>query len=156
MIVSDATALITLINIDEFEVLSLFTEYIVITPEVYAEVTEQAAAKIYIDTQKDKSFIVIKSYKDTAIFEAFCYVLDTGESASIALALETKLPLIIDEKKGRKFAQMQGVKIIGLVGILKYLYKNETLSEKRIRSIITKLNASDFRINPTLLMLILE
>lgn len=156
MIVSDATVLITLMNIDEFEVLSLFVNHIIITPEVYDEVTQQTVSKMYIDKQKDKGFINIKSYEDTALFEAFSYVLDAGESASIALAVETKLPLIIDEKKGRKFAQMQGVKIIGLVGILKYLYKNKILSEEKIRSIIRKLNASDFRISSTLLMLILE
>jgi len=154
MIVSDATALITLINIDEFQVLSLFAEKLIITPEVYAEVTQQAHAKKYMERQKEYGFISIQSYVDSSRFDAFCYLLDAGEAASITLALEKNLPLIIDEKKGRKFAQAQGVEIIGLVGILRYLYVEDVLTKEEIQDIIQKLNASDFRISPALLALV--
>ena len=156
MIVSDATALITLINIDEFQVLSLFAEQLIVTPEVYAEVTQQVHAKRYMDTQKENGFISIQSYVDSSRFDAFCYLLDAGEAASITLALEKNLPLIIDEKKGRKFAQAQGVEIIGLVGILRYLYVENILTKEEIQDIIQKLNASDFRISPALLALVLK
>ena len=156
MIISDATALITLINIDEFRVLSLFTEHIVITPEVYDEVIQHADARRYMREQKEKGFISIEHYTDSSYFDAFCYLLDEGEAASITLALEKKLPLIIDEKKGRKFAQAQGVEIIGLVGILKYLYTKNILTKEETQSIVQKLNVSDFRISPALLDLILK
>lgn len=156
MIVSDATVLITLINIDEFRVLSLFTEHIVITPEVYEEVIQHAHARRYMQEQKEKGFISIEHYTDSSNFDAFCYLLDEGEATSITLALEKNLPLIIDEKKGRKFAQAQGVEIIGLVGILKYLYTKNILTKEETQSIVQKLNISDFRISPALLDLILK
>jgi len=156
MIISDATILITLINIDEFPILELFIEKITITNEVYEEVSHKPNAKKYLDQQIAKGFIGIESYKSLSLFKEINYLLDAGESASIALAVEKKLPLIIDEKKGRKFAQKQGIEIIGLVGILQFLYVEKRLSQEETLKIIRKLNASDFRISDKLLALILQ
>jgi len=156
MIISDATALITLINIDEFSILELFIEKITITNEVYKEVIKKESAKKYLDCQIDEGFIAVESYKSLTLFKELNYLLDTGESASIALAIEKKLPLIIDEKKGRKFAQKQGIEIIGLVGILRFLYVEKRLTQEETLNIIKKLNASDFRISDKLLTLILQ
>jgi len=66
------------------------------------------------------------------------------------------LPLIIDEKKGRRFAQKQGVEVIGLIGILRFLYIEEKLSYDDTLNIVNKLNNSDFRISDKLLALIFE
>lgn len=156
MIVSDATILITLINIDEFAILELFVEKIIIPNEVYKEVSQKPSAKKYLDAQIDKGFISLENYEDMALFKEINYLLDAGESASITLAIEKKLPLIIDEKKGRRFAQRQGVEIIGLVGILRFLYVEKRLDREEILGIIQKLNDSDFRISDKLLALILE
>ena len=105
---------------------------------------------------RDKGFILLENYQDMALFKEINYLLNTGESASITLAIEKKLPLIIDEKKGRRFAQKQGIEIIGLVGILRFLYVEKRLSRECILVIIQKLNDSDFRISKKLLALILE
>ena len=156
MIISDATILITLINIDEFTILELFVEKIMIPNEVYKEVSQKPSAKKYLDTQIDKGFISLDSYENMTLFKEINYLLDAGESASITLAIEKELPLIIDEKKGRRFAQRQGVEIIGLVGILRFLYVEKRLSREEILVMIQKLNDSDFRISDKLLALILE
>ncbi len=155
MIISDATILITLINIDEFRVLKLFIDSIIIPYEVYNEVSAKQNAKKYLDNEIDKGFISIQTYKSKSIFQEINYILDSGESASIAMAIERELPLIIDEKKGRRFAQKQGIEIIGLVGILRFLYIENRLNRNEILDIIKKLNSSDFRINSKLLDLIL-
>lgn len=44
--------------------------------------------------------------------------LDPGESAAIALALELKSPLMIDERDGREVARSHGLEIIGAIGVL--------------------------------------
>ena len=155
MIISDATILITLINIDEFRLLKLFIDSIIIPNEVYREVSQKISAKNYLDSEIAKEFIRIESYENDTLFREINYILDDGESASIALAIEKKLPLIIDERKGRRFAQKQGVEIIGLVGILRFLYVKRRLSKSEILAIIEKLNNSDFRISSKLLDLIL-
>ena len=155
MIISDATILITLINIDEFRVLKLFVDRIIIPSEVYNEISQKTSAKNYLDTQIDEAFISVENYANMVLFREINYILDDGESASITLAIERGLPLIIDEKKGRKFAQKQGIEIIGLVGILRFLYSDNRLRRDEILRIIKKLNNSNFRISPKLLDLIL-
>jgi len=156
MIIADATILITLINIDAFRILKLFIDRIIVPHEVYYEVSRKASAKKYIDSQIDALYISVESYKDSQLFKEVHYLLDAGESASITLAIERNLPLIIDEKKGRKFAQKQGVEIIGLVGILRFLYSDGRLSREETVEIVEKLNDSDFRISSKLLDLILR
>jgi len=80
-------------------------EHIILTQEVYDEVTVKPSAKNYINAEIKAGFILIENYKDKNAFTEINFILDKGESASIALAIEKKLPLIIYEKKGRKFAQ---------------------------------------------------
>jgi len=156
VIVSDATVLIVLINIDRFDLLRMMFKHIILTQEVYDEVTVKQSSKNYIDSEIKAGFIRIENYKDKETFKEINFILDKGESASIALAIEKKLPLIIDEKKGRKFAQRCGVEIIGLVGILRFIYVNEMLAKTEVLEIIEHLNQSDFRISEKLMESILK
>ncbi len=155
MILSDATAIITLINIDELDLLKKFTENILIPTEVYREIARNPHAKSCIDQEVAEGFMEIVTYNDATLFKDFSYLLDAGESAAIAIALERRIPLVIDEKKGRNFARKQGVEIIGLIGILRYLYTEGILSKQHTEEIVEKLNASSFRISGRLLEMIL-
>ena len=156
MIVSDSTILITLINIDEFELLESFVKNIIITKEVYEEVSQRIYAKNFIDAKLDDGYIQIKNYSNQQLFYEISTILDKGESVSITLAIEKSLPLIIDEKKGRRFAKAQGIEVVGLIGILRYLYIEKKLSKKESLEIIKKLNNSNFRIDKKLVELILS
>ena len=156
MIVSDATALIVLINIDRFELFKMMFENIIMPQEVYDEVTVKPSAKKFIDAEIKSAFLSIVNYEDKQAFKEINFVLDKGESASIALAIEKKLPLIIDEKKGRKFAESCGVEIIGLVGILKFLYASKRLTKQEVLETIESLNQSDFRISEKLMKSIID
>ena len=155
MIIADTTVLITLMNIDEFRLLKLFSDHIIIPNEVYEEASQQLIAKKFLDAERASGFLSVERYSDVTMFNEIHYILDRGESAAITLAAEKKLPLIIDEKKGRRFAQMQGVEIIGLVGIIRFLYMEEQLDRAEVLSLIENLNRSDFRISQKLLHLIL-
>ena len=156
MIISDSTILITLINIDEFDVLKKYTNNIIITDEVYGEVAVKPYAKNYLDKEIKKRFIKIQNYTNKKLFNEINIILDKGEASSISLALESALPLIIDEKKGRKFALIKGIKALGLVGILRYLYLEDKISKNKAKLIIEKLNSSKFRVSRKLLELILK
>ncbi len=155
MIVADASVLIALINIDAFEILKSFIDNLVITHEVYNEVTQKEDAKKLIDREVEASYISIKAYKNKQRFKEMCFVLDAGEASSILLAMEENLPLIIDEKKGRRFAKQKGVMVVGLVGILRFLYLEERLDRSKILTIVESLRDSDFRISQTLLDMVL-
>lgn len=156
MIVSDATAIIALINIDCFEILEAFKTPIIITSEVYNEVASHAYGKKVVDEKIINQVICIQDAHNKQFQNELTILLDSGEASSIALALETQYPLIIDEKKGRKIAQSFGVSIIGVVGILKFLYQNKTHTKEKTIEIIERLKGSDFRIEGRLLELILS
>jgi len=151
MIISDATTLIALIKIDALDILKLFTEHITLPPEVYAEVIRRPHARETIDREIAEGFFAVESYENSARFTSYRLILDAGESAAIVLAQEKNLPLIIDEKKGRNFARAHGVEIIGLVGILRFLYLQKRLNKEKIVILIRQLNDSDFRISKQLL-----
>ncbi len=155
MIVSDSTVLIALINIDEFRILKAFVKTVIIPYEVYQEVIQKKYAKNYLEKQIEQGFVIVEKYKDTSLFNTIHATLDSGESAAITLALEKELPLIIDEKKGRKYAQEKGIEIVGLVGILRFLYLENKMSKSEIVMIIDTLKKSDFRISNSLLKMIL-
>ena len=156
MIVSDSTALITLINIDEFELLSFFTQKVFISKEVYEEVALLEEARVFLDAQIEKKFIEVSRYDNHSLYDELNILLDSGESASITLALEKKMPLLIDEKKGRNVAQNMDIEIIGLIGIIRFLYKKEKISKIKIKEIMQKLSASSFRISKKLMDMVFE
>ena len=53
MIISDSTALITLINIEEFDLLKFFTHKTVIPIEVYEEISMGENDKRFLDAQNN-------------------------------------------------------------------------------------------------------
>lgn len=156
MIVSDSTALITLINIDEFELLSFFTQKVFIPKEVYEEVALLDEARVFLDVQIERKFIEVSMYNNQLLYDELNILLDSGESASIILALEKKMPLLIDEKKGRNVAQDMGIDIIGLIGVIRFLYKKEKISKKRTKEIMQKLSTSSFRVSKKLVDMVFE
>lgn len=156
MIVSDSTALITLINIDEFELLSFFTQKVFIPKEVYEEVALLDEARVFLDVQIERKFIEVSMYNNQLLYDELNILLDSGESASIILALEKKMPLLIDEKKGRNVAQDMGIDIIGLIGVIRFLHKKEKISKKRTKEIMQKLSTSSFRVSKKLVDMVFE
>jgi len=155
MIVSDSTVLITLINIDEFRILKVFVKTVIIPYEVYTEVAQKEDARNYLDREIKEGFVLIEKYKDSLLFNTIHTELDSGESAAITLSLEKNLALIIDEKKGRKYANDKGIEIVGLVSILRFLYIENKISKSDVVKIVDALKKSDFRISQSLLNMIL-
>ncbi len=82
--------------------------------------------------------------------------LDKGESEFIALAKKLALPLIIDERKGRKIAQSLGVDIIGFVGIALKLLEKEIISKSKAIKIVKQVEENDFRLSDGLKALIYD
>lgn len=156
MIVSDSTAIITLINIDEFKLLEFFAQKIIIPTEVYDEISTKKDAKIFLDRQIETKFIEVIPCGNQLLFDELHISLDKGESAAIVLAIEKDLPLLIDEKKGRQVAHNMGVEIVGLIGIIRFLYQREEISREKTELLLEKLDASSFRVSKKLMNMILE
>lgn len=149
-VVSDSTTLISLLNIDRFELLFKFSKIIIISQAVYAEVSYQNHAKHILDGFIKDQRVVVKNIEDKQLTQLLIR-LDLGDSDSILLAKKENLPLIIDEKKGRSVAAEFGLRTIGLIGILLVFKKSGQLSNDEITDIVNDLRKVEFRVSNSLL-----
>jgi predicted nucleic acid-binding protein len=139
MIISDSTTLIVLFELDRLDLLSNLFAEIIMPDAVYQEIS----AKSSIDLP---DFMRVQQVPDSEMLEILKTVLDEGESEAIALALEQKLPLIIDEKKGRKIALREGIDIIGLLGIVYLNIKKGHISKKDAKDFLSDATTRGYRI----------
>jgi predicted nucleic acid-binding protein len=77
-------------------------------------------------------------------------VLDQGEAEAIELAISKQLPLIIDEKKGRKIAQQMGLIITGLAGLLILAVKKEIITALQVEIILNDAIKQGYRLSDSL------
>ena len=75
--------------------------------------------------------------------------LHRGELEAIALAKETNSIVILEDLKARKAARVEGLRIIGTLGILKVL-KDGGIIEDEPEELLKKLNRIGFRIRSEL------
>ena len=144
MIVSDSTTLIILFDLKRLELLSNVFERIIIPQAVYDEITVKKPIEL-------TSFISVRKVTHTELFNTLTSLLDIGESEAIALALELKKPLIIDEKKGRKIALHQGIKIIGLLGVVYLNIKKGYLTQGEAKDFLDDALEHGYRISQKLI-----
>ena len=144
MVISDATTLIILFDLKRIDLLSNLFSKILIPQTVYRELN--AKKEILLP-----DFIDVVTVNESDTLKLLKNLLDEGESEAIALALEKKSRLIIDEKKGRKIAMRQGLEIIGLLGIVYLNIKNEHISQKDAKEFLDDALAHGYRINVKLI-----
>ena len=149
-VVSDSTTLISLLNIDRFDLLFKFSKTIIISQAVFDEVRYQNHAKQVLDGFIKDKRVIVKSIKDDKKLSQLLIRLDLGESESIILAKKENLPIIIDEKKGRSVATEFGLKVISLIGILLIFKKSGQLSNDEITDIVNDLRKVEFRISDSI------
>ena len=124
MIISDSTTLIILIDLDRVELLSNIFSKVYVPQSVFEEVTFKNHSAL-------PEFIEVIEVEQEELLNDLLLLLDRGESEAIILAKQKNLPLIIDEKKGRKIAPNLKINIIGMLGIIylnikrNYIQRNE-------------------------------
>jgi len=108
LVISDASPLIALADIEELEILQLLYQRIVITDIVRSEIHADLPEWIEVSTEYDQKQLQILELE-----------LDKGEASAIALALENpESRIILDESKGRSVAKRLGLKVTGTLGII--------------------------------------
>jgi len=126
IIVSDTTSLIALEQLEALHLLcKLFSK--VLVPTGVMEELAFGSPDIY---EKFKQFDCLKitEVEQTSRLASLLSILDEGEAYSIELAICLKLPLIIDERKGRQVANQLGVKVTGFAGLLIQATRNKILT----------------------------
>ena len=144
IVVSDSTTLIILGDLDRLVYLKNIFSTIYIPPTVYEEISFKKDFKL-------PSFIKILKPKDTPQLQELKMLLDDGESETIVLAIEKQLPLIIDEKKGRKIAKNLSLDILGLLGVIYLNIKKGYIDIADAKDFLQKAKGNNYRISQKLI-----
>jgi len=116
IIVSNATPLISLSKIDKISLLQELFGKVFIPNAVYDEVVVQGQGRAGWNLP---GYIETKRVTNTMASQFLQAQLDDGESEAIVLAKEMNADLLIlDEKKARKIAKLNGITVIGTIGVL--------------------------------------
>ncbi len=143
-IISDTSCIILLDKINELEILNQLFGKIITMPEIAKEFGRQLPSWFEIQQPKDKNYqLIIKAS------------VDKGEASAIALAIESDdCLLVIDDLKGRKFANQLGLTIIGTIGVIVDAKLAGMIPT--VKPILTKIITTNFRITERLELLILN
>lgn len=134
-IISDTSCLILLEKIGELELLNKLFGTVITTQEIADEFGLPLPSWIEISAPFNQKYQIII---ETSV--------DKGEASAIALAVEfDDCLLIIDDLKGRKFAQQLGIAITGTFGILVDAKLAGVISS--VKPIIAKIKQTNFRIS---------
>jgi uncharacterized protein len=115
-VVSNTTPIISLLKLNQLDLLKLLYAHIHIPSAVYNEIEAGKAKGFYKDFSKIE-WITIEEIKDKQAVKYFLD-LDSGEAEAIVLATEFADLIILDEKLGRFHAKHAHLKVIGTIGIL--------------------------------------
>ena len=134
IVVSDSSPLITLARIGCFDLLPKLYRRIYIPTEVYNEVVVAGAGRPGATEASQADWIEVRRVQDTAGVSAKAarIGLGAGELSAVALAKELSADLVlIDERRARRYADEEGLAIVGCVGMLEDLYERGLLSDLR-------------------------
>lgn len=156
LIVADSSPLITLLNIRRFTLLEKLFTHLVVPNRVAEEVGRGEAPDSIWFTLQASGFIRPAPLQTDPRLALLLLQIDPGESEAILLADQLKLPLLIDEKAGRKVATLMGLKITGLVGILGALQQKGEIPTEQLPEILQDLERVEFRLSADLKRRLLE
>lgn len=150
-IISDAGPLIAFGRMDRLSILFQLFDSIIISKIVADECISDLSRPGAINIKKamDKGKINTNSKGLIGDFDEFVDILGVGEASAIKLALMDNLPLLIDEKLGRRAAIKLGIKIIGTAGVL-ILAKQHNIIDK-VSPVIDTLKKNEYRMSQDLI-----
>jgi predicted nucleic acid-binding protein len=153
IVVADISPLNYLILIYQIDVLESLYGGIVMPSAVREELLHPSAPTL-VKEWAGKLPPWIEVHEPGAIIRSFPRGLGAGEREAIAFAHLHKADLVlIDEKLGRREAQLLGLQVIGTLGILQEAHERGLLD---IREAVRRLQGTTFQIAPSLLRSALE
>lgn len=138
VIVSDTSCIILLDKIGQLNLLNKLFGQITVTQEIANEFKSELPDWFKIENPTNKTY--------QKILEAS---LDKGEASAIAYAIEqSDCLLIIDDYKGRKYAEQLGLKITGTLGIIVDAKLNGHINS--VKPLLDKIKETNFRLTTEL------
>jgi hypothetical protein len=119
IVVANAGPLIALAQIGQFELLQKLYGQIRIPVAVQREVVSSGGGRAGTEDVATSDWVSVVLVQDHAVVRLLRERLDAGESEAVALALELQADLLlIDEARGRRVAETQGLNKTGVIGTL--------------------------------------
>jgi predicted nucleic acid-binding protein len=111
IVVSDTSAISSLLVVGQLDLLSVLFGVVTIPVAVHSE--------LLVVFPELPAWIRVEGVSDLTAVTNFRMELDAGEAEAIQLAKELRADrLLIDDRKGRSIAEEQGIKVIGLLGVI--------------------------------------
>lgn len=159
IVISDTTPIISLLKINQLELLHHLFGDVQVPDAVYEELISnvkfQKEAEKILRAEYVKKVVVEDKKSVTLLRRATG--LDAGESEAIILSDEIKADLLLmDELKGRQVAKQMGLNIMGTVGILMTAFDEELLLAEEIEQCIDVLRSNGRHISEKLYEQLME
>jgi predicted nucleic acid-binding protein len=155
IIVSDAGPLIGLAKIRKLNILSKLFEKVKIPPSVFHELRITSSRPGAIEFKEAIEITKWIEVSDSVnISHIHLDAIEKGEAEAIALAKKKGLVLLIDERRGRKIAKKEKVKITGTGAVLVAAKKKGII--KKVSPVLNELLECGYRISGELRKRILE
>lgn len=147
-VVSDTTALIMLTAQQRLDLFAGCFDQVLLPDAVYREWLAGDPGVVGIVRQR--SWLEVVTVDEVPLLVELRTLLDPGEAEALALARQRDLPLIVDEKKGRRVARMMGVPVLGMVGVLLLALQREILDPQTAKQILVNAKEQGFRLSDRL------
>jgi len=157
IIVSDASPLIALANLDQLELLFVSFSEVHIPQAVVHEATHDRYrndSNVIYDFITENQRVIIHNDQENQAYSEYRNILDEGESQALALADHLACGILIDERLGRKIAKQHQIPVVGVMGVLLQAKSKGKIDS--IRSLIEQLLENDYRLSERVIKLVLK
>lgn len=148
-IISNSTPLIALSALGKIQLLHHYFKEVIIPDAVWQEVVIHGKNKPGSVEVRECSWIKVHNVQDRIAVETLEISLGKGESEAIILAKEQNLPLIIDDRAGRRTAKVLELTITGTIGILLKAAEDNLIN---IDEALSGLSAVGFRFDKNMIL----
>lgn len=119
IVVADTSPITALLHLQNIHLLESLYGPVFIPVSVANELNSLIAYGFDISFLEDKEKYIIRQAADTSFIKMLSVHIDAGEAEAIALAKELNADLLlIDEKLGKQYAEVEHITCKGVVGIL--------------------------------------
>ena len=146
MIVSDSGPIIAFSRIGRMDILRSLFGKIIVPKAVYEELVTAGKGKPGAAEVRQSAWVQCREVRNPEGMGEFPTSLHKGEREAIVLAHEIGIPLLIDERRGRRTAATMGVTVIGSLTILAEAHREGIIQDAA--SLVQDMLNSGYWINP--------
>lgn len=119
IIVSNTSPISNLAKVGQINLLEQLYKIVLIPTAVHDELLDERAGETVVKAVKSAIWLKIQPVQNQELVNELRNIINLGEAEAIALATEVNASrLLIDERLGRQVATNQGLRIIGVFGVL--------------------------------------